>query len=205
MPRYFEPISKKDLVDKIAKYNTLPGNCNHGDKEVAVLHFDWVGELGEITPQIKKDLSKVEFDFENTEYGKEHNHIRFNPITGKSEYEDEPMQIPSNKFLGLQTLDNGLTFLGVVAGGDWETPLGFIIYWDGKKLRAYIPKDGNPWNTDTKMAYGNNCEGQYENGDDSTCDEKNAVKRGWVDWDMAHIDYDKILEDIKKRILPRGN
>ena len=56
--------------------------------------------------------------------------------------------------LGFHTLSNGLTFLGVMAGGDWEQPIFFIIYYDDE-LRAYVPEDGNVWNTDTNEAYGN--------------------------------------------------
>jgi hypothetical protein len=30
-------------------------------------------------------------------------------------------------------------------GGDWESPVFFCIYWDGRKLRAYVPEKGNLW------------------------------------------------------------
>lgn len=76
-------------------------------------------------PTVAKDLSKVQFDWENYEAG---------PI---------------------QTLANGLTFTLCHAGGDWEWPISFILYWDGKSIRAYIPSAGNHWNKKTKQAFGN--------------------------------------------------
>lgn len=97
---------------------------------------------------------------------------------------------------GYRTLPNGMTYLGLQAGGDWEHPVFFIIYWDGKKLRGYVPTEGNPWNTTTKQAYGN----------DEDADLKNARKRwpdcpddidGWFDRDEAEI-----IKDIQSRILP---
>lgn len=100
------------------------------------------------------------------------------------------------EIVGYKTLANGLTYLECYAGGDWEHPVTFIIYWDGKKLRGYVPMEGNPWNTDTKQAYGN----------DEEADLKNARKRwpdcpddldGWFDTDAVEIQ-----KDIHTRILP---
>lgn len=65
--------------------------------------------------------------------------------------------------VGYHILENGHTFWGVVCGGDWEAPMFFAIYWDGDKLRAYVPVDGNPWNTDTMQAYGNDEEKDLTN------------------------------------------
>lgn len=124
---------------------------------------------------IRKDI-KVDFSTENFYYEKE-KFIKFD--------------------LGINILDNGLTCWIMRSGGDWEAPVYFIVYWDGKNIRGYVPKDGNPWNTDTKQAYGNdeesdliNCKKRYgrvpEDGDVSS----------WVDFDE-----DLIIKDIKNRIL----
>lgn len=104
----------------------------------------------ELLNTLKKDL-KVEFDSENFES----NACVFDELTS---------------FLGVHTLSSGLTFWGFRAGGDWEYPVHFIVYWDGKKLRGYVPIEGNPWNTTTKRAYGN----------DDEADRKNAKKRWGV-------------------------
>jgi hypothetical protein len=58
-----------------------------------------------------------------------------------------------------------------VAGGDWEAPLLYVLYWDGRELRGYVPTKGNPFNTDTKTAYGS----EHEVMDDDEA-EKAMVK-----------------------------
>lgn len=55
---------------------------------------------------------------------------------------------------GIKILKNGLPILGVTAGGDWEYPLFFCIYWDGKKFRLYVPRYGNTYNIVAKAAFG---------------------------------------------------
>lgn len=123
---------------------------------------------------------KVKFDFENFDHG-------------------ENLTAPQG-LLGFQTLPNGLQILGCRAGGDWEHPVYFIIYWDGKKLRLYVPTRGNPWNTDTREAYGNN----------DVADTANAHKRwpdsfpkdGYAEPDDFVFDPREILEDIQERIQP---
>lgn len=102
--------------------------------------IDSVGDMYKLVKFLEKDL-KVKFDLEN--------------------YNNE------DGILGYHTEENGLTYYGVSAGGDWEYPVFFMVYWDGKKIRAYIPTDGNPWNTKTKEAYGN----------DEEEDRKNIKKR----------------------------
>jgi len=128
--------------------------------------------------KLGKDI-KVKFDCENFSH----------------ENEDD-----ESKILGYHTLDNDLTFCGMSAGGDWERPVYFIVYWDGKKLRGYVPTDGNCWNTSTRQAYGN----------DEDADFKNAKKR----WPVAFaeedsgdivdcVDYneDEMLKDIRERFV----
>ena len=79
----------------------------------------------------------------------------------------------------------------------------FIIYWDGKKLRAYVPTDGNPWNTDTKEAYGND-----EEKDEDKLDilyDSDEITKGCIK-SRSHLDYYldilsnqlKIIESINK-------
>ena len=135
-----------------------------------------------LTPQIEKDLKKCEFDLENVEEGGNRREL-----------------------MGYRTLDNGLTFLGILAGGDWEISVFFIIYWDGKKLRGYIPSDGNPWNKTTKKAYGND-DGEFSDGEDL------KKRYSWFcDRDPRDIDYSEapcrdfvaIRKDIEKRIVEK--
>jgi hypothetical protein len=141
-----------------------------------------------LTPTVDKDLSKVSFDAEN-----------ITDVEGAYKFGPEEL-------IGFQTLPNGMSFLGMAAGGDWEIPVFFIIYWDGKKFRGYIPEKGNLWNTITKKAYGN----------DDEVDLKNCCKR-WPDdfkEDMEphdamdgvdHYDIDAIKKDIMERIVKKDD
>jgi len=66
--------------------------------------------------------------------------------------------------IGLHTLDNGLTFVGAFMGGDWETGAFIIVYYDGKKIRRYIPTYGNLIHVPFKSCFGSEqeCENYSE-------------------------------------------
>ena len=105
------------------------------------------------------------------------------------------------ELIGYRELRDGLTFAEFVAGGDWESPVYFVVYWDGKKLRAYVPAAGNCWNTKTKQAYGNN----------DAADAKD-IRRRCPDYDRLEIDphpddveldWSLLLEDVRSRIEVR--
>lgn len=93
--------------------------------------------------KIEQDMSKINFDLENFTDDKD------GFAVGGEE----------NSLVGYNTLENGFSFQGCLAGGDWEEPLFFIIYWDGKQLRAYVPEDGNVYNHNSKTAFGSEAEG----------------------------------------------
>lgn len=121
-------------------------------------------------PQIYRDI-KVSFDFEN--------------------FEERAGSFGPQRLMGYRTLKNGMNILGLCAGGDWEEPVFFILYWDGKKIRGYVPTKGNPWNTKTMQAYGND----YPEGTD---DDNKALRD-----DLPinkNFDEDMIEEDIMNRI-----
>jgi hypothetical protein len=208
MSRFFsQKISKEELADKI--WQAWEGNEDFEDRKSWLEESDLLNapskekvlrggvDYKSITDLVEKDLSKVDFDIENMDaqdvYGA--------AVQGRD--------YVSRNFLGFQTLDNGLTFLGVNAGGDWEYPVYFIVYFDGQKLRGYVPTDGNVWNTDTMMAYGND-----GNVDIPDADKKNLVKRGFITQEYADgldeydsgshrakFDFDKIRDDITARIV----
>lgn len=135
-----------------------------------------------IKEKLGKDL-KVEFDFENFDAG------------GGTE----------NDLLDLRTLPNGLTFWGMWANGDWERSVFFIIYWDGKKLRGYVPTAGNPWNRTTKKAYGNDHRADYKDArkhyPDLEWDE--VTIEDFSSWFDPEMDWKLITKDIQERILPK--
>lgn len=178
MPRYYAPITPDELKSKVAA--------------AIVAHEDWDQEeslpadevlrrsfhaIRELTPKIEADLKKVKFDTENVETS------------------GEGFSRNGDKF-GIQVVGD-LTYLGCQAGGDWEQPVYFVIYWDGKHLRAYVPVDGNPWNRTTKEAYGNDEEG----------DAKDAKKQGLIapddDDEYPELNFDFDFEKIKADIMAR--
>lgn len=138
-----------------------------------------VASLTQLTPKIEHDIgSKVSFDVENEDI-------------------DPCNYGPWKDLLGYRQWGD-LTFLGGSSGGDWEQPVFWIIYYDGKHLRGYVPKDGNVYNHVTKEALGN----------DDDADEAFVRKIGWlekgVQWSGAgcfdNYDVDKIRQDVLKRI-----
>jgi len=203
MPRYFtKKIGTDELLQKI--WSTLEKNDPVAAKDIKENMGGTGMSLREIiedgcivywnfTPSLEKDLNKISFDYENVGSGPE-------SLLCDSENND------MKDIMGFKTLDNGLTFLGLQAGGDWEHPIFFIVYSDGSQLRAYIPEKGNVFNTDTKQAFGN----------DEEADAKNLLKRGVIDqkaadeiiggemsaapYDLLHFDVKKLKEDIFKRI-----
>lgn len=126
---------------------------------------------------------------------------------------------------GIHELDNGLVYLGFCCGGDAEIPFYAIIYFDGKKLRGYIPVNGNPWNSDLKCAFGSEeytgesewyIEKASKKGiefDDSNdcyaaytklfC-ELHGIKSEDGYYDDVDVDVDIFNEDIKHRIVIDG-
>lgn len=126
--------------------------------------------------QVKKDLSKVEFDLENISYLAEDN----------EEFDLYP------EFLGFNTTKTGLAYYGICANGDWEIPLLFILYYDGQNIRGYIPYYGNTYNHTTNKAFGN----------DEDTDEEYMKNIGKTLDDMYDLepDINKILYDIEENI-----
>lgn len=196
MPRFYtENLTKEELAKKIVeaamKMKTgfhpppllLEESTNIGNVYVNSYRMG----LSYLTPTIDKDLSKVVFCCENLECEPSEAFCGAGPICG------------------FKVLPSGFTYLGSTAGGDWECPLFFLIYWDGKKLRGYIPKDGNLWNTDLKAAYGND----EEEFDMEGADAKNIKKRFGVEVEYhddltEDIDCDKVIAEIELRIQPKG-
>jgi hypothetical protein len=115
---------------------------------------------------------------------------------------------------GFQTAPNGFTFLGLMCGGDWETPLLAIVYHDGKAFRGYVPTKGNCFVASTKQAFGT-----AESADAAAFLAKTfpthpdiqgksvaEVEAGLDNLDLFAITLDKqaLLDDIMGRITLRG-
>lgn len=111
------------------------------DGSVSPYEFDCLGS------KFNADLSKVDFDFENYEFSHLDEELGRESSCGWLGYRKFWTRSPLSCF----------SFIGWSAGGDWEHPVNFLIYLDkdGKTFRAYVPKEGNVWNYDTKQAFGN--------------------------------------------------
>jgi hypothetical protein len=153
-------------------------------KAAADDHGDF--SLSALREALDKDL-KVEFDGENFTRRK----ADFGP---KSLIGIKQLVYPGGE---------KLTFWGMCAGGDWESPVFWICYWDGKKVRAYVPTEGNPWNTDTKQAYGNDGRKDFANCKKRWPDQVGEVQN-IEDFD-PHFDFvpDQIEGDIRARLQPK--
>jgi len=147
--------------------------------------FDCFIPLHALTTQIIADLERVRFCAENIEC------FKCYPF-----HCGEPL-------LGLHTLSSGLTFLGIMAGGDWERPIFFIIYYDDE-LRAYVPEDGNVWNTDTNEAYGNDNKKDAEDVEKRFPDAivRNVANSHFeIGFDTILYDFDKMKQQIEREIV----
>ncbi len=146
MPRFYAKISKDEFLSKIQEFmSPLESEDDDDDDD---------GYPYNLPKKIAKDLSKVEFDFEN------------------SSMFDENRE---NILEGYREIVPGFHVFFAWAGGDWQIPVTWIYYFDGKDIRAYIPSDGNQWDKKEKRAY---------DGDE----------------DHEEIDREKIYADILNRI-----
>lgn len=144
---------------------------NSDDYENIIEEYELELEPSELLYQskIRKDLSKVDFSPENISFN---SNEFFSSLTDINEYK-------------IITLENGLTFCLCCAGGDWETPVYFIIYIDNENyLRAYIPSHGNTYDLKTKEAY---------RSDDDECSGENYGE-------STRFNHDEMMKDISERI-----
>jgi len=169
MPRYAPTMPQDDLrrmIVDMAIRNDFEEDYGHYDSAAPDITTMVQMLLEEHLDGVQKDWSKIDFSTEN-------------------------MDVTAEK-----STPGGVPYLQIRAGGDWETPLICIIYFDGKKLRGYVPKDGNSYNHKAKAAFGNNddddavCAGQFAGRGDDDCD---------VDPDTTLVD-----KDIGTRIEARG-
>ena len=91
--------------------------------------------------------------------------------------ENTEMDFDAKGFEGFNTIGD-LTFLGVMAGGDWESPVVFILYSHGGELRGYVPEGGNHYDRRHKRAWGNG---------DTERDEEMMEAADEEGWDVAAL------------------
>lgn len=165
------PFTTEELKKKIisvAKKNDFYEDC-HFDE----ILFNLCSPDEEcIGSKVATDISCVEFDTENVIFNQEN-------------YNDG--------WIGYHQIGN-FAFLGCAAGGDWEYPVNFAIYYDGKSLRGYVPRYCNSYNLKTKQAFGNDY--------DLNLNEEIAAYLGidaFTEDDV--LDNDGLIKDITSRVL----
>jgi len=179
-----EELAKKiwDTAKETKRYNDDKDDESTGQEKST--NYRCINQVyyGNLTERIVDDFSKVQFDHENTE-------------TDKIEQRKYCIGSP---LVGFHELDNGLSFFGATACGDWEKEVFFIIWWDGKELRGYVPEEGNGWNPNTHAAIGNN-----EHEDKAYLDgipDENKIPG----FDEVRLNYDKMKVDILRNIKYEG-
>lgn len=166
MPRYAKAGSKKaDIVAKMTEELQSEKMQRYVGDEIDYYDDNEVIEgyihncVGYGDCPANKDVQKIDFDFENSEF-----HRR-------------------------GALSDGTEYLWCFAGGDWESPVYFVLYLDpDNRIRAYIPKDGNTYCHKCKSAWG-------------TC-ECNDGKDGEAHFD-DEPDFTAMSNDVDKRIQPK--
>jgi hypothetical protein len=136
MARKAPIITLDELKSKMSKYIKSYNDPSYDDDDE---EFPY-----NLPEKVNSDLAKIEFDFENYSLGDA------NPNYADKGYSGYPC--------GYKILPSGIPVLLVNAGGDWEFPICFALYYDGKGIRGYIPTDGNVFDKKNKSAYGNSDE-----------------------------------------------
>lgn len=103
---------------------------------------------------------------------------------------------------GIKMSKKGFPYIQCAAGGDWESPVCFFVYFDGNKFRGYIPLKGNAINRNNNTAF-------QGNGDEE--EAKFIAKENGIDYEEAKtltgdIEYnaDACLEDFLSRVEVKG-
>jgi hypothetical protein len=168
MPRYAPEMTVDNL--KTMLFNLAVKN--DFEEEIGDLDIDdpdfIVGMLHhDMLKKVCQDWSKIDFDLENTDVE------------------------------GFNTTTAGVPYVVLTAGGDWETPVTCIIYYDGKQFRGYVPSTGNTYNAKAKIAFGN--------ADDEVDDEAAAFAQfATKDYENLQPVWDVIYADVDSRIEAKG-
>lgn len=68
---------------------------------------------------------------------------------GKYKFDSENV----NAYGGIKMSKKGFPYIQCDAGGDWECPVCFFVYFDGSHFRGYIPLKGNAINRNNNTAF----------------------------------------------------
>ena len=117
---------------------------------------------------------------------------------GKYKFDSENV----DAYGGIKMSKKGFPYIQCAAGGDWECPVCFFVYFDGNKFRGYVPLKGNALNRNEKHAF---------SGGGNEPDAKFVQKELGLSYEEADhmcddIDYnvDACLEDFLARVEVKG-
>lgn len=117
---------------------------------------------------------------------------------GKYKFDSENV----DAYGGIKMSKKGFPYIQCAAGGDWECPVCFFVYFDGHKFRGYVPLKGNALNRNEKHAF---------SGGGNEPDAKFVQKELGLSYEEADhmcddIDYnvDACLEDFLSRVDVKG-
>lgn len=112
-----------------------------------------------------------------------------------SDLHKETENVP-NHLLGYHTLENGFTFYGMYGTNDCVWPVYFILYYDGEKIRGYVPQKGNQFCLETKEAWGQECS-FFDSYEESEEFEETLMKKLE---NYTYFNYEEIKENILQKI-----
>lgn len=103
---------------------------------------------------------------------------------------------------GIKMSSKGFPYIMCCAGGDWESPVCFFVYFDGTHFRGYIPLKGNAINRNNNTAF-------QGNGDEE--EAKFIAKENDIDYEEAkgltgdiEFNEDACLKDFLSRVDVKG-
>jgi hypothetical protein len=118
---------------------------------------------------------------------------------GKYKFDSENV----DAYGGIKMSKKGFPYIQCAAGGDWESPVCFFVYFDGNKFRGYVPLKGNAINRNNNTAF-------QGSGDEE--EAKFIAKENGIDYEEAKgltgdIEYnaDACLEDFLSRVEVKGS
>lgn len=192
---YAKPMTQKNGYSVVASNGLLPKATRAGRKAIkcdanflrtklklspfsnttglnAAIHY-----LCQNNSKIMKDLTKIDFTCENIDTERNNGNL-----------------------LGFQTLYSGFSFVGCIAHDDHELAVFFIIYWDGKAFRAYIPNNGNVYNTYNKSAFGADYDEDLRWMKDTFPGKYNRFDITMLDDEGIEFDWKILKQEIETRI-----
>lgn len=89
-------------------------------------------KFNEINGRVREDLSRVDFGLED---------VVVMPTSRV------PASIDVANILGERGLPEGTSFIGMLGARRGQTPVYFVLWHDGQNTRAYVPSEGNTYDT----------------------------------------------------------